>query len=688
VAVKRARRCRRAATALAWPLGWLLGLTSPALAQSPPEARLPTTPPANLVPAVPPVTPASDQSWTAALVSAASNGVAPSGRVTFDLQLELLDRTGRYGRDPWDHAFPVLIPRDADGCAAHCHFDGAWLNTRLAGAPTPAGNHLTITRRPEEFVAAINDINTIFYENGYVDSGVRILPAAPGAQGSPRQVTVQLVIGILANCARKGDDPLSRLDRYALRRLGSGCGPHPRPFNAYALERDFRLLTADSAVDRVDIRLAPTSAPDGGGLAQLESSTAGNRRDFVVPKKALQLWAAVANDRAPSVGSVRSSIGAQWRSPLPYLSMRGEFGITGGVRDFSGDLFVDVSPSWRLSGSADHSDAAITEPVLRALDIRSKTTGFSGTLTFRALRCPLSPVFGTYPLANSSGGPTSGGIFTCPLPVRSASDMPRRWSPQRELSFGVTIADRTTDSSLLGVPFSFAPGAVDGHSNTLVTRFAADWLEAGRSGTHNELGWTVAARATVSQGLSGTISDVPGIPRPSPHFTSVNLQWNAAIQLPVASLVINVSGSAQWASGVLYTAERLPIGGATSVRGYELGTLLADRGGYASFNLNRDFSLSGGRRVQSTRDFDPGRFRLGAFLDAGLSRDLTVLNPHAEHIASTGAVAAWIPSRALRAELDWAHRFDTPPIPSSDALTRHGISFRVEFRPLELWGKR
>ncbi len=676
--------------------GLMLGLTLSAFqtqAQTLPSLKDPVLPPptvqlpVQLPGQIPPTTePAALVPMPESLAPSAQRPVSGSPR-HFIVTLKLTDRTAGFAPASPDRLFRVTVPADAKETAATCpprsgYLDRQWLWTCLSGSETAAGpdDRMGAFASSDAQVAwAIDRINTVFYENGYVNSGIRLTSPA-GAPGSTvTTLAIELVVGTLSDCRDRALSSRSGVQRYAVARLIEGCRSD-RPFNVYSLERNFRLLASDETVARVNVDLQPVDIGVASLAGKKETDVKDGKGDLVQPSSSVQLWTTLSNDRAPSIGSLRHAAGAQWR-PWTGFAVRGEIGETDGATDIYAAVGTRLGSAWHLDVSADHSDAAIVEPVLRSLDIRSKSSGAEATLTFTPIRCPLMPRFG--PPTEDAPSPFENPLGACNLSARVLGDVPVGWSAARSLSLDVSIAGRTTDTSLLGLPFSFSPGSVDGHTEVVVARGALNWLDAGRFGRRGERGWTAAARMTISKGLSGTQSTLPGADGPSPHFTSVNFQWNAAVELPWGGLVVDTHGTTQLADGQLYTSERLPVGGATSVRGYAFGTLLADEAGYASLEVNRTLSLSHGRRIVALNDFDPGRFSFGAFIDSGFARTLGAAGTH-DSLSSAGLRAAWVPSKAASVELSWSNRFDKTVQTGRDNLLDNGLSLRLEFRPLEL----
>jgi len=71
-------------------------------------------------------------------------------------------------------------------------------------------------------------------------------------------------------------------------------------------------------------------------------------------------------------------------------------------------------------------------------------------------------------------------------------------TPNRQLVLAGVLERRETETTLLGVPFSFSPGVNDGKATVSVLRLVADYLDRGRT-------QVIAARSTISVGLDAFV---------------------------------------------------------------------------------------------------------------------------------------------------------------------------------------
>jgi len=581
----------------------------------------------------------------------------------------------------WESALkPVMrAPAGAAGqfCPVEAMLGAQWVSQCLgatSSATREAGSGAWRFRVPRAGLEAnIRRVNQALYAQGYVNSGL--------LRGEPTDspVRLQMVVGRFESaegrCAidRSRLQKSRRLGSYAEKRLLEGCSKD-RAFNAYLLERNFRRLAddRDQWVKHVNMELA--AMPGAPGRATLEPV---DDAQLLESRQGFDAYAGTANNRTPSIGSLRSFAGLSIRRPFPGVALDVEGGLTAGAVDANGTLGISLSPKISLRVRGDYNEAEIVDPLLRALDIRSRGYGGEAGLSYGALRCPLTPLFGD-PLEGVPRRAFDTGLLGCRLAGRMPGDAPLAWAPAKDLAVGLTLSHRESRSYLLGIPFSFAPGAVDGRSYTTSLRASADWLERGRADKAGQRGWTLAARAEATFGLAGSRTDIAGVAAPSPSFFLVRGRLSYARQLPWTNTILTLRLDGQWTSGLLYTAERLPIGGVNSVRGFADATLLVDRGATGTIELGRDFSIAGARGGAAGLL----NFRIWGFGDAAYAENLNAATRSRDWLASVGLGLAWKPHPAIEARFERGWRLTEQLALPGKSLASRGYHFGVTVQPL------
>jgi hemolysin activation/secretion protein len=410
--------------------------------------------------------------------------------------------------------------------------------------------------------------------------------------------------------------------------------------SAAAVERDFRLLTEDPALRTVNAQLRPGAGPGEASLAVT-----------ILPRERADFYVSAGNSRSPTVGGERVGIGAYARHFIASGDLlSGEAGLTRGVVDvaaaYSAPIFSPTT-SFNLRGS--YNDAAVIDTPLLPLDIRTRDISGQASILRQLVRAPLTPA--------------GDGI----------------WSPSQSLTAGIGISHRRQNSFLLDQPFSFAPGSVDGRAEYTALRLLGDYVV-------RNVDQVFAASVTGSVGLAGTRSNLQGVLNPDRHFLALLVQLNYARRLTATGFELRARLTGQAASSILYSGERLGVGGEQSVRGYRETLLLGDQGVVGSVELAFPFSLSGGEGAR--RSFDWGAFSIAAFADAAYVANVEGPAPDPDAIAGTGLALTWQPTEAMSLRLTYGHALvEVDPTGTTD-IQDQGFHLRFTIHPLRMFRLR
>ncbi len=486
-------------------------------------------------------------------------------------------------------------------------------------------------------LALVQVINRAYLSAGFINSGVVVRPSDTASVLELRIVYGALVAPTDGSPAIDvvwaGRGPKGLRPGYIINRMPAA---QRRPLNAFELERAFRLLAEDPAIRTINADLRPGNRPGEASLAL-----------SVLPQDRVDLYVSAANNRSPSVGGERLAAGGSIRNLLGSGDLLGgEVGVTDGVEDVSLSYARPfLSPRNTLSIRGAINQAVVVDPLLQPLDIAARDRYVEAGLTRKLVDTPLLP--------RAGGG----------------------WSSARTISVGSSVVWRTSRAFLLGEPFSFAPGAVDGRSEYTALRLVGDFLV-------RNVDQVFAVSVTGTLGLDGTRSDLPGAQSPDRHFQAVLAQVNYARRLSDKGLELRARLSGQWSGSLLYSGERFSAGGATSVRGYRENILLADQGVVGSLELVHPLRLSGRRGV--ARGFDWGAFAVSAFADGAAMRNHDA--PQPQHTAySIGAALAWTPVDALSAQVTYGYALKSIEPPGQRDLQDRGLHLRMTIYPLRMF---
>jgi hemolysin activation/secretion protein len=508
--------------------------------------------------------------------------------------------------------------------------DAAWVRRQfelnhLVGAATTS----------DRVVALVLLINQAYAQSGYINSGVVFLRQdwSAGGRLQLRLISGRLGPGRQALTVTWGPGGRRGLRAKFIRdRLPSATRV---PLNAADLEHDFRLLADNAAIETVNAQLVPGAAPGEASLALV-----------VAPQPRVDVYSGVANSRNPSVGPIRFFAGGSLRNlafsgDLVSVDVGQTSGLTDAVVDYATPF---LTPRLTADVQGLYDAAAVVDPTVAKLDIRSTETSVEGGLTAHLLAEPLTPM-------------TSG----------------QGWNPAQTFDLGLRVAQRHSTSSLLGQPFSFSPGAVNGVTDLTVLRFVASYVRRSQTSA-------MALSATLSNGLAGTGSDIVGVAKPDPHFFVALVQGNYARKL-VAGLELHARLTGQWSSSLLYAMERLSAGGADTVRGYRENLLLADTGAIGSLELACPLTV-GKPFCGTTTDWTT--VRVAVFADGAYVHNRVAPQPAPGGIASVGVSGAWNPSAAFAARLTYGYGLVHVEESGPRDLQDRGVSFSVTVHPLQL----
>ncbi|MGB3513789.1 MAG: ShlB/FhaC/HecB family hemolysin secretion/activation protein [Microcoleaceae cyanobacterium] len=466
----------------------------------------------------------------------------------------------------------------------------------------------SFTNRPITFIellAARSAVTNHYIENGYITSGALIPPQQ--LQGSI--VKIQVIEGEVEEINITGSGSLK--PNYVRSRLRLAT---KKPLNQNRLLEALQLLQLDPLIETVSAELSQGSRP-GQSFLNVSYETADTFSVNVF----------FNNSRSPSVGSFERGVGITEANLLGKGdSLSAVYSNTEGSNVVD---FIYTSPlnahDGTLSFYFNSTDSQVVEFPFEDLDIEANSRTYE--LRYR------QPV-----------------ILT----------------PAQELTLGLTLARRESDTSILGVGFPLSRGADEnGKTRLSIIRFFQEYTKRGPR-------QVFSARSQLSMGLdqleATTNEDGPD---------SEYLAWRGQAQwlrLVGQNIEFLLRGEIQFASEELVPLEQAGLGGGETVRGYRQDQLLRD---------NTVFTAVEFRYTILRTENGKGVLKLTPFVDFGKAwNNQGEFGIDSETLFSVGVGLRWQYGEKIRARFDWGIPLTDVDSPEK-SLQDEGFNFSVEIRP-------
>jgi hemolysin activation/secretion protein len=408
---------------------------------------------------------------------------------------------------------------------------------------------------------------------GYINSGAIV----PDQQVVGGIITIRVIEGRLTAIEVPGQHGF-RPDY-----LTSRIGPEPtRPLNVVELQDNLQLLLQNPQIERINAELGPGTQPGESIL-----------RANVTEAKRYRLGLSLANNRPPSVGPVRAEIHGAANNLLGIsdaLALR--LGKTRGLEDAALSYSVPITRrDTALTLRWDKNNSAVVEEPFRSIDITGRSETFEVALSH--------PFYRTL---------------------------------QREFSVGMALVKRSSETFLLGEPFSFSPGVTNGSSRVSALRLSAQWIDRTADSV-------LALRGVLSRGLDAFDATIHHDGTPDSRFVTALAQAQWVKRLPAERGEVLARAEAQKTGGVLLPLEKYAVGGAESVRGYRENLFVRDNGWSGSVEYRLNIARVMVRELGDGPN--DGHVKLAFFSDAGRAWDGDGAAGAAKTIYSVGIGIRW-----------------------------------------------
>lgn len=449
-----------------------------------------------------------------------------------------------------------------------------------------------------------------YVNNGYINSGA-VLEDQTVTGGI---ITFQIIEGKLSDVHIEGNKRLRT--EFIQRRIRRGAGT---PLNMNSLQQTLLLLKDNPNLRRINAELKPAAVR---GESDLEVS--------VAEKNPWHLGLQGRNDRPPSVGAEVIEVLASHQNltgnsdPLEFrygVAQRSRDGMKlSGVDNLGASYRVPLTVyDTTLQLGYSRGDFAIVEAPFDTLDIESRSDSYSVGLH--------QPLYRT---------------------------------PQREFSVSLVGDRRHSESFLLGEPFSFSAGAVNGEATVSVLRFVSEFVNRSQA-------QVIALRSTFNWGIDALGSTDDGTQRNGQFLTWLG-QAQYVRRLSESGIQLMLGTTFQWSDDPLLSLEQFSLGGANTVRGYRENQIVRDMGVLSSVEVRVP--------VLSNKAGAPV-LQVAPFLDYGNGWNRHASTPAPRDLLSAGIGLLFTPHEKIHAQLYWGHAFrDLKPAGDRDAQD-YGLHFKV-----------
>ncbi len=457
-----------------------------------------------------------------------------------------------------------------------------------------ANSYLERKIQVSELLKLKESINQLFAINGYINSGVTI----PDQQISNGKIDFRLVEGEISNLAVESE----LRTRYVEGRINI-----TEPFNLVSLQQSLKLLEKDPFVKRIDANITPGKVP---GQADLTLAVDTH------PK--LNLGFYVANDRSPSIGSYNAAFSFETQNLTGWgETLKLKTSATEGLDSHDARFKIPFNRyDHSISVFYSLSDSAVIEEPFDEIDVKSETESFGINLNF-----------------------------------------PIRKTLASNIDLQLTFETRKNDTSLLGLPFSFSEGAVNGESKVSPVRLALLY-------SATAVNQAIAARLSISRGTNA-FDATENRDQADGDFTSYLAQAQFSHQFS-DQFYVTTKLLAQRSTSALLSIEKFSLGGISSVRGYRENQIVRDNAYLATVETR--FRPDTEQAIELIGFFDWG---------SGKNHEEAIAQGK-DIIYSAGIGISYQGVKGLTADVFYAHAFKDFEATEKD-LQDEGSHFRLKY---------
>ena len=456
-------------------------------------------------------------------------------------------------------------------------------------------------------------LTMLYVKHGYSTSGTLV----PDQAIMDRLLTIQVIEGTLSRITVEGNYWFR--PSYFTSRLQLDAGP---PVNVHALQERLRLFQTDKRIERINAELRP---------GETRGHSALNVR--VAERRPIKAWVEYNNFSTPGVGSNRVMGTIAHQNLLGFgdaLSVQygQSFGTDvnahgSGVNPNLSVHYVAPITPYDTTFAVDYrrTDFTVIESAVKPLDITGKYESIGFTLR--------QPIFRTQ---------------------------------SQEFSLALTGQSQSFRTSLLGTPFEFQSGSINGLSQVSALRFSQEYV-------HRTQDQVVSATSRMTFGLpvlGATVNNGPD--QATGEFFSWLGQTQLVRRLNPTRVTLLARADLQLTNKHLFLIEQMAVGGRYSVRGYREFTQLGDNAFLGSLET---------RIPVYTSAIGEELLYLVPFFDYGRAWNTNAVNPSQEWLASAGVGTIWNFWQGSRFEVYWGQRLNPPTQARHTNLQDYGVHLQL-----------
>jgi len=471
--------------------------------------------------------------------------------------------------------------------------------------------------KAEELHEIKNKLTLFYISKGYVNSGCVL----NDQRIETCKIEYRVIEGILKDVDVKGNKRLK--DTYVANRIRLATGDGKHPFNINDLQTRLKILKQEPSIENINTYVKP-------GLEK----GAANLKVVVQEAKPFQVTMDCHNHNSPGIGGYRGDLKFKHLNVLGWSdTFAFHYGGTEGLHNFKAQYEIPINRmDTKLNASINHSQTKVVSESYSPLDIKGDTTTFSLGINHFFYRTPAT-----------------------------------------EFTVGLGLETRESNTELLGKPFSFSDGVIDGNSKVSILKFTQQWL-------HRSLNQVLAVHSSFNMGvdiLDATISADDSIPDGKYIAWLGQFQWIRRLAFMNSQLISRLS--IRYSNDPMLAIEKFSIGGAMTVRGYRENLIVSDSG----FTGSMEWRIPIGKYpfFALSKTINDGQLHLAPFIDYGKGSNHhndSELDP--DTLLGAGLGLRWQISSSAFAELYWGSALKDVKIEADSDIQDDGIHFFISYQ--------